>query len=393
MKYPTIDSIKFKDKTVFVRVDFNVSLDEAGKIRDDSRIKASLPTIHFLREKGAKLVLASHLGRPKGERDVKYTLLPVARRLAELLETEVLFPDDCVGMEVKKLVTDLRDKGVVLLENLRFHKGEEDNDPLFAERLASLADIYVNDAFGTLHRAHASTAGMVKHFKEKAIGRLVEKEVNFLGKLVSEPEKPYVVVLGGAKVSDKIAVIENLLNVADHIIIGGGMAYTFLKAQGFDIGKSLFEEQRLSVARRMLERAKVKGIDLILPSDHIIASKFENEASYQVAKNGDDWNDWMGLDIGPDSIAHFSAVITRARTVFWNGPMGVYEMEHFRDGTNAIAKALAESKAMTVVGGGDSLSAVNKSGFADRITHLSTGGGASLEFLEGKDLPGLKVLL
>ncbi len=393
MKYPTLDTLDLKDKTVFVRVDFNVSLDDDGAIRDDARIKAALPTLNTLRAKGAKLVLASHLGRPKGIPDKKYSLLPVAKRLAELLEAKVIFPEDCVGMGVKKLVSELRDKEVILLENLRFYKEETENSPGFAESLAQLADVYVTDAFGTLHRAHASTVGMVSHFEQRSIGQLVEKEVGCLGKLIVEPDRPFVVALGGAKVSDKIAVIENLMKVANKIIIGGGMAYTFLKAQGYDIGKSLFEEQRLGHARKMLNRAETKGVDIILPVDHIIASKFDNDAESKVVKNGDDWGDWMGLDIGEESIRLFSEVISQAKTVFWNGPMGVFEMPNFQKGTNALAKSLAESNAMTVVGGGDSLAAVNKSGYEEKMTHMSTGGGASLEFLEGKELPGLKVIL
>lgn len=393
MKYPTLDTLNVTGKTVFVRVDFNVSLDEDGNITDDARIRAALPTLNYLREKGAKLVLASHLGRPKGEVNKKYSLLPVAKRLAELLETQVVFPEDCVGMEVKKLVSEMRDKGIVLLENLRFHKGETSNDINFSEKLASLADIYVNDAFGTLHRAHASTCGMVKHFSEKAIGLLVIKEVNCLGTLLAEPERPFIVILGGAKVSDKIGVIENLMKVANKIIIGGGMAYTFLKAQGYEIGTSLLDTDHLTHAKRMLQRASAKNVEIILPVDHIIASGFTPDAQTKLVKNADDWGAFMGLDIGDESIALFTDVIKTGKTVFWNGPMGVFEMEAFQKGTNAIAKAVSEIAGMTVVGGGDSLSAVNKSGYAEKMSHMSTGGGASLEFLEGKQLPGLKVML
>ncbi|MFH1357907.1 MAG: phosphoglycerate kinase [bacterium] len=393
MKYPTLDTLNVTGKTVFVRVDFNVSLDEDGNITDDARIRAALPTLNYLREKGAKLVLASHLGRPKGEVNKKYSLLPVAKRLAELLETQVVFPEDCVGMEVKKLVSEMRDKGIVLLENLRFHKGETSNDINFSEKLASLADIYVNDAFGTLHRAHASTCGMVKHFSEKAIGLLVIKEVNCLGTLLAEPERPFIVILGGAKVSDKIGVIENLMKVANKIIIGGGMAYTFLKAQGYEIGTSLLDTDHLTHAKRMLQRASAKNVEIILPVDHIIASGFTPDAQTKLVKNADDWGAFMGLDIGDESIALFTDVIRTGKTVFWNGPMGVFEMEAFQKGTNAIAKAVSEIAGMTVVGGGDSLSAVNKSGYAEKMSHMSTGGGASLEFLEGKQLPGLKVML
>jgi 3-phosphoglycerate kinase len=393
MKYPTLDTINVTGKTVFVRVDFNVSLDDDGNITDDARIQAALPTINYLRNKGAKLVLASHLGRPKGEVNKKYSLLPVAKRLAEVLETQVVFPEDCVGMEVKKLVSEMRDKGVVLLENLRFHKGETSNDVNFSEKLAGLADIYVNDAFGTLHRAHASTCGMVKHFTEKAIGLLVTKEVSCLGTLLAEPERPFIVILGGAKVSDKIGVIDNLMKVANKIIIGGGMAYTFLKAQGYEIGTSLLDTNNLTHAKRMLQRASSKNVEIILPVDHIIASGFTPDAQTKHVKNADDWGAFMGLDIGEESIALFTDVIKTGKTIFWNGPMGVFEMEAFQKGTNAIAKAVAEVEGMTVVGGGDSLSAVNKSGYAEKMSHMSTGGGASLEFLEGKQLPGLKVML
>lgn len=393
MKYPTLDKISCQGKTVFVRVDFNVSLNDKGEIRDDTRIRAALPTINELFSKGAKIILASHLGRPKGKPDKKYSLLPVAQRLAEVLQCEVTMPDDCTGMAVKKLIGEMREKQVVLLENLRFHAEEESNDDGFSQKLAELADIYVDDAFGAMHRAHASTVGMVKTFQEKAMGRLVEKEVNFLSQLLHEPKKPYVVILGGAKVSDKIGVIENLVTVASQIIIGGGMAYTFLKAQGYDVGKSLVEDSKLAQAAKLLDRAKVKGVEILLPVDSIIAERFDVEAQHRVAKNDDNWDGWMGLDIGPASVEIFSQAIARAKTVFWNGPMGVYEMPQFQVGTEAIAKVLSESKAMTVVGGGDSLAAVNKSGYAQKITHLSTGGGASLEFLEGVELPGLKALL
>lgn len=394
MKYPTLESLtELAGKVVFVRVDFNVSLDDKGRIRDDSRIQAALPTLQYLRSKGAKLVLGSHLGRPKGKPDNKYSLMPVAQRLAELMEIEVLLPDDCVGMEVKKLVTEQREQTIILLENLRFHEEEEQNHDGFAKQLADLADIYVTDAFGTLHRAHASTVGMVKYFKQKAIGKLVEKEVTFLSKILYEPQKPVTVVLGGAKISDKIQVIEQLMNVASTFIIGGGMAYTFLLAEGHKVGKSLVEENRISVARKLLSRAKTKGIEFLLPVDHVIAQSFDNDAPFQIMKNGQDWGEGMGLDIGPMSIDLFSDAIAKANTVFWNGPMGVYEMSNFQKGTLAVAKAMAQATAMTVIGGGDSLAAVNSSGFAGKMTHLSTGGGASLEFLEGKELPGLRVIL
>jgi phosphoglycerate kinase len=341
---------------------------------------------------GANLVLASHFGRPEG-RDKKYSLLPVAHRLAELTEIEVIFPEDCIGIEVKKLISENRERKIILLENLRFHKEEETNDKNFSDHLAILADIYVTDAFGCLHRAHASTVGMVTKFKEKAVGRLVEKEISCLGKLLDEPQKPYIVVLGGAKVSDKIAVIENLLSLANTFLIGGGMAYTFLKAKGYDVGKSLVEESKLGFAKKILEKAKIKGVNFILPEDHLVADAFAADAHFQIKSNGDAWGTGMGLDIGPETQKVFAEKILGAKTVFWNGPMGVFEFPNFQKGTNFIAKCLAESRAMTVVGGGDSLSAVNQSGFAEKITHLSTGGGASLNFLEGVELPGLKALL
>ncbi len=391
MKYPTLDQLDVAGKTVFVRVDFNVSL-KNGAVRDDARLRAALPTLQELLSKGAKLVLASHLGRPKGQVSPEFSLLPVAKRLAELLNTEVLMPEECVGMAVKKLVSEVRDSQVVLLENLRFYPEEESNNDAFAQKLSELADVYVNDAFGTMHRAHASTTGMVKFFKQKAIGRLVEKELAFLGRVLNEPKKPYAVILGGAKISDKIAVIENLMKVADKILIGGSMAYTFLKAQGFDVGKSLVEDSKVSVAKRLMERAQNKGIALLLPDDSVIAEKFEATANFRIADNGEAWGDWMGLDIGPKTISRYTEALADCQTIFWNGPMGVYEFESFKKGSEAIAKVVAQTKSTSVVGGGDSLAAVNASGVSAQISHLSTGGGASLEFLEGKDLPGLKSL-
>lgn len=391
MKYPTLDGLQVSGKKVFVRVDFNVSLNTDGQIRDDARIRAALPTIQELLSKGAQLILASHLGRPKGTPTPKYSLLPVAKRLAELTGKEVLMPDDCVGMAVKKLIAETRDKQIILLENLRFHAEEEACDEIFSQKLAELADVYVNDAFGAMHRAHASTAGMVKHFTQKAIGRLVEREVSFLGKLLKEPQKPFLVILGGAKVSDKIGVIENLMNFADEFIIGGGMAYTFLKAQGVNIGKSLVEDAKISQAKKILERAKNKGVTLHLPVDSVVAEAFAADSPHKTYKNGDDWQDGMALDIGPSAIKEFSEAVSRAKTIFWNGPLGVYEMDAFRKGTLALAGELAKANALTVIGGGDSLAAIHAAGVEDKMAHLSTGGGASLEFLEGKTLPGLKV--
>lgn len=393
MKYPTLDGLDVSGQTVFVRVDFNVSLNDQGEILDDSRIKASLPTLKELLDKGAKLVLGSHLGRPNGKNNKTYSLLPVASHLAGLLNCEVLFPDSCVGMDVQKLVKDAKAEQIILLENLRFHPGEEANDAEFSRQLANLADVYVSDAFGTLHRAHASTVGMVKYFQKKAIGRLVEKECLYLGRILHEPQKPFVVVLGGAKVSDKISVIENLMKVADKILIGGGMAYTFLKAQGVNVGESLVEESKLSYARRILEKAKNKDIEVILPVDSLVASGFSADTSFETLDNIDDWGKGQALDIGPKTCEHFSAILKTAKTVFWNGPMGVYEFAAFQSGTKAIAKAIATTECLSVVGGGDSLAAIHRTGYADQISHLSTGGGASLKFLEGTELEGLKVFL
>ena len=393
MKYPTLDRIDCQGKTVFVRVDYNVSLTKDGAVRNETRLQASLPTLNELRSKGAKLVLAAHLGRPEGKRDDKFSLLPVAKRLAELLECDVVAPDNCIGMEVKKLVHDARPEQVVLLENLRFHAEEKANDEGFCERLAELAEIYVNDAFGTMHRSHASTVGMVKHFKQKAVGRLVEKELVFLGKLLTEPARPFVVVLGGAKVSDKIPVIENLLGKADKILIGGGMAYTFLKAKGVEVGKSLVEDSKISLAKRLMERALVKGVELHLPVDSVIAEKCEAGSMQRLAHNDENWGEWKALDIGPETVRLFANVLNSSKTIFWNGPMGVYELEDFKKGTDDLAHVIGQSGAMSVVGGGDSLAAVAQSGVMDQIAHLSTGGGAALEFLAGKELPGLKVML
>lgn len=391
MIYNTLSDIDFKNKKVLLRVDYNVAVKD-GKITDDSRILASLETIRELLAQQAKVILCSHFGRPKGKVDARFSLLPVAQRLAEILQKEVIFPSDSVGMEVQKLANELKEGQILLLENLRFYPEEESNDTLFSQKLAQLADVYVNDAFGAMHRAHASTAGVTQFFKEKAIGRLVEKEISFLGGLIQQPKKPFVVILGGAKVSDKIAVIENLMNYADAFLIGGGMAYTFLKAQNFTVGKSLVDDLKISQAKKILERAHIKGVKFLLPVDSYIAEKFEEGTTYRLAENDEDWKDNMGLDIGDQTVVQFGQLIKNAGSVFWNGPMGVFEFKEFQRGTFAIAKFLAESNATTIVGGGDSLAAIHQSGYADQITFLSTGGGASLEFLEGKELPGLAVL-
>lgn len=388
----SLEELDLKEKRVFVRVDFNVPYDAEGKVADDSRIVASLPTIRHVLNSGGKLILASHLGRPKGKRDPKYSLMPVAARLSELLEREVTFPEDCIGDAVKKLVGEMREGEVILLENLRFHPEEEANDPIFSERLAGLADIYVNDAFGTLHRAHASTVGMVPLVKDKAAGLLVLKEVQVLSRLLHEPARPFVAILGGAKVSDKLGVIENLLKLVDGLLIGGAMAYTFLKAKGVEVGASLVEDGKLHQAAKLLERAKTKDIRLELPLDHVVARELKAGAEFKTTSGEAIPAGWMGLDVGPKTLEAYEAQILAAKTVLWNGPVGAFETPPFERGTVEIARTLAKSAGMTVVGGGDSLAAVKVAGVGEKIGHLSTGGGATLEFLEGKTLPGLKAL-
>ncbi len=389
----SLKDLDFAGKRVLVRCDFNVPMDENGKITDDIRITSSLPTINYLVEKGAKVILMSHLGRPKGEPNKKYTLEPVAERLTELLNKKVIFAQDdlVVSDIVKKQVYAMKDGDVLLLENTRFRKEEEKNGENFAKDLASLGELYVNDAFGTSHRAHASNVG-VSTYLPSAVGFLVEKEISIMGKALEAPERPFVAILGGAKVSDKIGVIENLINKVDTIIVGGGMAYTFLKAQGYDIGKSLLEEDKIDLAKSLLQKAIDNKVALILPVDVVAAKEFKNDTEFKTVKIDNIPEDMMGLDIGEESIKLFSNIIKEAKTVVWNGPMGVFEMENFAKGTDAIAKAMAESKGTTIVGGGDSASAVEKSGFAEKMTHISTGGGASLELLEGKILPGIEAI-
>jgi phosphoglycerate kinase len=388
-----IDSLQIAEKRVFIRCDFNVAMSAAGEITDDTRIRAVLPTIRYALGQKARLVLASHLGRPKGQRNPKFSLKPVGQRLAELLgDVDILMPEDCVGDAVRKLNQEMLPGQILLLENLRFHKEEEENNSDFAKQLAALADVYINDAFGTAHRAHASTEGMAHYVQVKGAGFLMRQEISFLSKLLEDPELPFVAILGGAKVSDKLGVVENLMNIADQILIGGGMSYTFLKAKGLDIGKSLLEEEMIHSARRILERAEVRNISIHLPLDHVVASERAASSAPITTEGSAIPEDQMGLDIGPKTIDQFKGIIAKAKTVFWNGPMGVFELEPFARGTMEIARAVADSKSTSVVGGGDSVAAVNESGVADRISHISTGGGASLKFVEGKPLPGLQAL-
>ncbi len=387
-----IDQIDLAEKRVFIRLDLNVPIDESGNVADDTRIRAALPTIQYAVEQKARVILASHLGRPKGERNPDYSLQPVAAKLAEILKMDIIFPEDCIGDAVRKLVGDLRPGQIILLENLRFHKEEKENDPIFAETLASLCDVYINDAFGAAHRKHASTAGMAKYVAAVGAGFLMRKEVEVLSQLVKNPEKPFVTIIGGAKVSDKIGVIENLLDKVSTLLIGGGMAYTFLRAKGIDIGRSLVEEDRVHTAGKILERAATRGVEILLPADHVVAADCSNDAPYETTADANIPANMMGLDIGEKTVTLYRERIAGAKTIFWNGPMGVFECDHFSKGTYALAHAVAESNAMSVVGGGDSVSAINKSGVADKISHICTGGGASLEFLEGKKLPGLVAL-
>jgi len=386
----TVRDVDVYNKRVLMRVDFNVPMVD-GKITDDKRIRAALPTIQYLREKGAKIILMSHFGRPKGKVVDEFRLDPIAARLSELMGAPVAKVNDCIGDEPAAAINKMQPGDVILLENVRFYPEEEKNDPEFARKLADLGDIYVNDAFGAAHRAHASTEGVAKYLPAVS-GFLMERELEFLGGAVNNPKRPFVAILGGAKVKDKIAVIESLLQKVDTLILGGGLAYTFLKAQGYEIGRSLLDEERLDFCREILAKAKEKGVKLLLPVDVVVAKEFAADAEHKIVDATAIPADWEGLDIGPKTVELFKDAIKDAATVVWNGPMGVFEFEAFAKGTNAIAQALAESNAITIIGGGDSAAAVEQAGLADKMTHVSTGGGASLEFLEGKELPGVAAL-
>lgn len=389
----TVKDLDVKGKKVLVRCDFNVPMDDNSNITDDRRIRSSLPTINYLIENNAKVILMSHLGRPKGEANPKFSLAPVAKRLSELLNREVLFAqdDNVVSDKVVKMVSSMKEGDIVLLENTRFRKEETKNGENFAKELASLGELYVNDAFGTCHRSHTSNVGVSK-LLPSAVGFLVEKEITIMGNALENPERPFLAILGGAKVSDKIGVIDNLLNKVNSIIIGGGMAYTFLKAQGYEIGNSIVENDKLELAKELIKKAEEKGVNLMLPVDIVVAKEFKNDTEHKVVAIDSIPKDMMGMDVGIESIKAFTEEIKKAKTIVWNGPLGVFEMENFKKGTDAIAKAMAESDAITIVGGGDSASAVEKAGYSDSMTHISTGGGASLEFLEGKVLPGIAAI-
>ncbi|MGQ9696395.1 MAG: phosphoglycerate kinase [Armatimonadota bacterium] len=393
MKKKTIRDIDVSGKRVLVREDLNVPLDpETGQITDDRRIEAAVPTLKYLAEAGAKVIVVSHLGRPKGGPDDKLRMNPVAVRLQELLARPVKKLDDCIGPQVEQAVADMSPGDVILLENVRFYKEEEKNDPEFARKLAALADVYVNDAFGTAHRAHASTEGVAHHLPAVA-GFLMEKEIDYLSRALTNPDRPFVAVLGGAKVKDKIKVIENLLTKVDTLIIGGGMAYTFLKAKGLEIGKSLLDEESLDYARETIKKAAEMGVGFELPVDIVVADRFAEDAAVQTVPADAIPAEWMGMDIGPKTAEKWGEILKQARTVVWNGPVGVFEMDRFAQGTRALAEAIASSSAVSIVGGGDSAAALEKLGYADKMTHVSTGGGASLEFLEGRELPGVVALM
>lgn len=386
----TMKDIDVKGKRVFVRVDFNVPMAD-GVITDETRIRAAIPTIEYLVEQGAKVILASHLGRPKGEVKEDMRLTAVGVRLAELMAKPVTKLDESIGQAVEEAVANMQNGDMILLENVRFHAGEEKNDPALAEQFAKLADVYVNDAFGAAHRAHASTEGIAKHIPAVS-GFLMQKELDVLGKALSNPERPFTAIIGGAKVKDKIGVIESLLEKVDHLIIGGGLSFTFIKAQGYDIGKSLLEEDKIDLAKSFIEKAKEKGVQLHMPVDAVVANEFSKDAETQIVDVDAIPADWMGLDIGPKTAANYAEVIKDSKLIIWNGPMGVFEMDKFANGTKTVADAMATTAGYTVIGGGDSAAAVEKFEVADKMDHISTGGGASLELMEGKELPGIVAL-
>lgn len=395
MKKLTIDKIELKEKRVLVRVDFNVPLDEKRNVTDDTRIKASLPTINKIINEGGKAILMSHLGRPKGEINPEFSLKPAAKKLGELLGREIGFVNDCIGKEVEAAVASMMQGDVILLENVRFHPGETKNDSEFAKQLASLGDVYINDAFGSAHRAHASTEGVTKFIEFCAAGYLMENELDYLGSALANPEKPYCAILGGAKISGKIDVINNLVDKVDTLLVGGGMAFTFFKAQGKEIGKSLLEEEKLELAGEILKKISSSSTKLLLPVDVVVASEFNNESPAETVSVDNIPANKMGLDIGSETVKLFRDVLVQSRTIIWNGPMGVFEMDNFAKGTFAVAEFLAEATSkgsVTVIGGGDSAAAISKAGLANKVSHVSTGGGASLEFLEGKVLPGVAAL-
>lgn len=395
MKKLSIEKVDLKSKKVLVRVDFNVPLDENLNITDDIRITSALPTIKKIIKDGGRTILMSHLGRPKGGPNPKYSLKPVAIRLGELLQIDVKFAPDCIGDQVEAIVNSLKDGEVLLLENLRFHAEEEKNDSVFAEQLAKLGDVYINDAFGSAHRAHASTEGVTRFIKTCASGYLMQKELDYLGSAIANPVRPFTAILGGSKISGKIDVIDNLLPKVDYLLIGGGMAYTFYKAMGYEIGTSLLETEKLDLAKAVLEKFKKSNAKVLLPKDNVIASEFKNESTPAIVDADKIPADKMGLDIGPKTIEEFRNVILNSKTVVWNGPLGVFEFDNFAKGTNEIAEALAlatSKGAVTIIGGGDSAAAISKAGLDDKVSHVSTGGGASLEFLEGKILPGVAAL-
>jgi 3-phosphoglycerate kinase len=388
----SISEVDVNGKRVLTRVDFNVPQDENLTITDDTRIRASLPTIKYILEHGGKAILMSHLGRPKGKKNEKYSLAPVAKRLGELLGKNVIFAKDCIGADAESAVNSLKNGDVALLENVRFYAEEEKNDPEFSKKLAKLGDLYCNDAFGSAHRAHASTEGVAKYISPAVSGFLMQKELDFLGKALTTPERPFIAILGGAKISSKIGVIQNLLPKVDALLIGGGMAYTFFKAQGWNIGDSLLEQETVAVAAEILKTVKEKKYKFLLPSDTVVADKFDAAANTKIVNSNEIPNGWQGVDIGPKTVELFKAEIKKAKTIVWNGPLGVFEMDPFAKGTNEIAKTLGESNAVTIIGGGDSIAALEKAGCIDKMSHVSTGGGASLEFLEGKVLPGVAAL-